>query len=605
VPNRHHVVQRLVYLMTMLSVCLYVCVSGTRWSTDDDDLGAWGLTAAVGNERPSRDDNRGVLNGPLTRGGHTAEGEGDRQSLRLAIEDLMATYGRKYPGGEGFLARLAAIESEDSPEFAQLKREALLANPVLDFDQLLLVRTKKGQRFSRNWQTRVSCQPAGHYDDELVVMSPTYEGELKTVYRPDGGKFVGDVDLHFDADRLLFASHRDRSELTPAPGRGKGYAVFELAIDPATGEARGEPRLVSPDMGADVDSYDACYLPDDRIVFASTASYEGVPCVGGGSYVANLYRMNPDGTGVRRLTFDQDASWHPAVMENGRILYTRWEYTDSAHYFSRVLMTMNPDGTDQKAFYASNSYWPNSLFFARQIPGHPSKFLATVTGHHSNAKGGALCLFDVTKGRHEADGAVQLITGRGKKVEPLVIDNLARAYKPMFYTPYPLDDKYFLAVVDGSVYLVDVFDNMLCLKKADDARYYEPIPLRKTTRPARMPDRINYGPQGCDGADQRHLRRPGAGGRAARYGQAGPRVSLRIRAPAQGRPLRDGHGGRLGRQAGARHRAGGGGRLGELQRAGQHAVCDSTDRRRRQSPATDAKLDGRHARRTAVVRGLP
>jgi len=437
-------------------------------------------------------ENRGVLNGPLMKGGHRASGEGDRESLRLAIEDLIKTYGDKYPQGEEFLKRLEAIGDERSDEFRELKKEALLANPLLDFDKLLMVRSRKGKRFSSNWQTRVDCDAAGAYDDELVVMSPICEGEVRVVYRPGGGKFVGDVDLHFDADRLLFASHRDKNELSKAPGAGKGYAVFELKIDPRTGERRGEPRAVTPDMGSDVDCYDACYLPDDRIIFASTASYEGVPCVGGNSYVANLYRMNPDGAGVRRITYDQDASWHPAVMENGRVMYTRWEYTDSAHYYSRVLMTMNPDGTDQKSLYGSNSYWPNSMFFARQIPGRPEMFLSTVTGHHSNPKGGALCLFDVSKGRHEADGAVQLITGRGKPVEPLVIDNLSRAYSPMFYNPWPLSDKYFLAVTGNSVYLLDVFDNMLCLKKSDgDGGYFEPIPLKKTPRPAKMPDRIN------------------------------------------------------------------------------------------------------------------
>jgi formylglycine-generating enzyme required for sulfatase activity len=450
--------------------------------------------AARAEQEQAKAANRGVLNGPLTAGGHRAAGEGNRQSLKLAIEDLIATYGDKYRRGQEFLKRLEAIQSDRSEEFETLKKEALLANPLLDFDHLLMVRSRKGKRFAANWQTQVSCGAAGEYDDELVVMSPICDGEVKVVYQPGGGKFVGDVDLHFDADRVLFSSHRDLRELSEAPGKGLGYAVFELKIDPRTGAARGAPRVVSPDMGRDIDCYDACYLPDERIIFASTASYEGVPCVGGKSYVANLYRMNADGTGVRRITFDQDASWHPSLMENGRVMYTRWEYTDSAHYYSRVLMTMNPDGTDQKAFYGSNSYWPNSMFFARQIPDRPTMFISTITGHHSNPKGGALCLFDVAKGRYEADGAVQLITGHGKSVEPLVLDNLAAAYSPMFYHPYPLSDKYFLAMTGNSIYLLDAFDNMLCLKKVDGkAGYFEPIPLRKTNRPPRMPDRIDLG----------------------------------------------------------------------------------------------------------------
>jgi len=549
----------------------------------------------------SADDNRGILNGPLTQGGHKATGEGNRESLRLAIEDLIATHGNDYPGGKGFLDRLNAITDENSDQFRALKKEALLANPLLDFDHLLMVRSSgSGKRFTSNWQTRSSSNAAGRkltrkdsenllknlsrkdknlaklnktyntckktfdekrkaftnsgaykkerdrkkraamekndsalrkaesdlnkaslalnkasmaipefkelcekvdrgemisdYHDAIVVMSPICDGEITTVHQ--SGKFIGNVDLHFDADRLLFTSHVDPGELKEVSNtkQAKGYAVFELGVDPKTGHLRGKPRRVSPDMGWDVDNYDPCYLPDGRVIFASTAAYTGVPCVGGNDYVANLYIMNSDGSGVRRLTFDQEGNWHPTMMENGRVMYTRWEYTDSAHYYSRVLMTMNPDGTDQKAFYGSNSYWPNSMFYARQIPGEPSMFVSTITGHHSNAKGGAMCLFDVTKGSQEADGAVQLITARGKKVEPLVIDNLSRAYSPMFYHPFPLSAKYFLAVANRGVYLLDVFDNMLLLKAADnDGGYYEPLPLRKSARPRVLPDRIKPG----------------------------------------------------------------------------------------------------------------
>ena len=331
------------------------------------------------------------------------------------------------------------------------------------------------------------------YEDELVLMPIRGQAPVQTIYKPATGKFIGDVDLFFNADKILFSSFRDRRKMTSAPGRGKGYAVFELPIDPETGSPRGGARLLSPDMGADIDCYDGVYLPDGKIIFASTASYDGVPCVGGGSYVANLFRMNADGKEARRLTFDQDGNWHPSVMENGRVMYLRWEYTDSAHYFSRVLMTMNPDGTDQKAWYGSNSYWPNSMFFSRQIPGHSNMFISAVTGHHSNAKGGALVLFDVSKGRHEADGAVQILTGRGEKVHPLVLDRLHEAYSPMFYNPYPIDDTFFLATSrQGDVYLIDVFDNMVCLKKAGaDGHFFEPIPFRKTQLPAQVPDRFN------------------------------------------------------------------------------------------------------------------
>jgi len=444
-------------------------------------------------ELPPVEENDGVLNGPLMNGGHSAQGEGDKESLQLAIQDLIDTFGAKYPHGKIYLERLAKIQDLNSAEFQELKKEALLANPLLDFEKVLMVRSKSGRRFAANWETRTSC--SGTFEDELVAVS-LRDGTATTVYSPGNGKFVGDICLHFDGDKVLFTSHADKEQLknVPAMKSTRYYSVFEIAIDPKTGEKKGKARLVAPDMGYDVDNYYACYLSNERIVFASTAAYEGVPCVGGSAYVANLYLMDNNGSNVRRLTFDQDASWHPSLQSNGRVMYVRWEYTDSAHYFSRILMTMNPDGTDQKAYYGSNSYWPNSMFFPRQIPGpgNSSKFVATITGHHSHSKGGAACIFDVSKGRHEADGALQFLTGRGKKVEPLVLDNLCRVYNPKFYHPYPLSEKYFLICVNNSVYLVDTFDNMLCIKKSDNTGgYWEPIPLRKTERPPVMPDRVN------------------------------------------------------------------------------------------------------------------
>jgi formylglycine-generating enzyme required for sulfatase activity len=541
------------------------------------------------------ENNGGVLNGPLTDRnlGFKATGEGTADSLRLAIKDLMKTYGRKYPKGADFLTRLDAGEDLNT-----LKREALLLeNPAIDFDKLLMVRaSRNGKRYSANWQTRASCNsetraftwkdmeevlsslkakdktlpglfsarsnaemadaaalktlrnteayknekdaakrtameaatpehvkfveadkalkdtaskypeyldackkleekcPVPNYEDALVVMPIKGNGETETVYKPKSGKFVGDVDLHFDGDKVLFTSFIDQSKLNKNSGRGKGYGVFELEIDPQSGQTRGEPKQISPDTDGDIDCFDACYLPEvDQIIYASTAAYEGVPCVGGGDYVANLYRIKKDGSQARRLTFDQDGNWHPSVMENGRILYTRWEYTDSAHYFSRIMMTMNPDGTDQKAFYGSNSYWPNSMFFARQLPGQPSMFVSTIAGHHSNPKGGPLCIFDVSKGTQEADGAVQFLTGRGKQVQPLVIDALSGAYGTMYYNPFPITDKFFLATTgNGEVYLMDIYDNVICLKKGDkDGNYFEPMPLRKTAKPEVTTSRVN------------------------------------------------------------------------------------------------------------------
>ena len=433
-------------------------------------------------KKPARgkDRNRNRRRRPAAPAAPGKPAYGTVESLRMAIEDLTATYGEKYPKGKAYLARLEALEPQlkagkGAEEFEVLRREALLANPLLDFDKILLVR-RKGTALPSNWQGNTSLKKTG-YTNDIVVLSPLNNGKITPLFTPDGGKYVGETDLHFDADKILFTSINAKGT----------WAIFEVKAD---GTAL---RQVSPDMGDDVDNYDPVYLPSGKIIFDSTSVYSGVPCVGGKVSVANLHLMNPDGTGVRRLCFEQDDDWYPVMLNNGRVMFLRWEYTDSAHYFSRVLMHMNPDGTDQKSYYGSNSYWPNSLFYARPVPNSSTKFVGIVSGHHGTKRSGPLVLFDTSLGRFEADGAVQLIGQHGKKVEPLVVDHLAGRYKPHFLHPFPLSDKYFLTSCNlggWNLFLVDVFDNMLLLKKdAGGMGLFEPVPFRKTRRPPILPDR--------------------------------------------------------------------------------------------------------------------
>ncbi len=413
-------------------------------------------------------------------------------SLRRAIEDLSKTHGKRYPDARRFLDRLTKLEARresvaDSEavlqlaeQYAALQTEALLANPLLDFEKLLVVRRRGHLGMPQNWQGNCAL-PQGEFDNELAILSPVRpDGKLTTVYRPEEALFVGDVDLNFDAQRMLF-SMRDKN---------RRFQIFEIDAD-------GNNLRQVTQSDPDVDNYDACYLPNEQIVFASTACFQGVPCVGGGSQVANLYRMNADGKGIRQLCFDQDHDWCPTVANDGRVMFTRWEYTDTPHYFTRVVMHMNPDGTGQTALYGSNSFWPNSTFFARPIPNDPSKFVGIISGHHGVARMGELILFDPAMGTQEADGAVQRIPGFGKKVEPVIKDQLVQDSWPKFLHPYPLSDKYFLvsAQLDASspwnLYLVDVFDNMVLLFEDPGYAVLEPIPLRATPKPPIVPERVD------------------------------------------------------------------------------------------------------------------
>ena len=181
------------------------------------------------------------------------------------------------------------------------------------------------------------------------------------------------------------------------------------------------------------------------------------------------------------------------------ILYQRWEYADLPHANSRVTFTMNPDGTNQRAYYGSNSYFPTSYFDARPIPGRPSAMVGIVTGHHSTPRSGRLMIIDVNKGRREADGVVAEIPYSGRKVLPEVRDRQADGCWPRFLQPWPLNDTYFLVAMKAypeslwGLYLVDSFDNMTLICEDEGVAYLEPVLVEKRAIPPVIPDQVKPG----------------------------------------------------------------------------------------------------------------
>ncbi len=440
--------------------------------------------------------------------------DGRRQALKLtalktfnpdALERAISAFGAKYPeiykDKEALLKRLSEVrqavsaagkDGETKLAVAQqveaLTDAVYLKHPAIDFKELLFVRRSFGSVHTglpQNWQGNSSVPLHGYVND--VVRAPLKQGAAEPQVLVESSCFVGDVDLGFDADKIMYSGGRPDQ---------KGWRVFETSLSKP-----GAMREVTPSDQPDIDYYDPCYLPDGRRLFVATSGYQGVPCVGGSDYVGNMHSMDPDGT-IRRLVFDQDNSWCPTALVNGRILYLRWEYTDSAHYFSRVLMSMNPDGTDQKAFYGSNSYWPNSLFYARPLPGSATKFVGIVSGHHGHARKGELVLFDASRGRHETSGAVQRIPGYGKPVENITRDTLVNGSKPLFLHPFPLNDELFLVSMEGDnglfqIVLADIYDNLIPLWQSPCENLYEPIPLKPYPRPPLPADRVVRGSKEC------------------------------------------------------------------------------------------------------------
>ncbi|MCL2622665.1 MAG: SUMF1/EgtB/PvdO family nonheme iron enzyme [Planctomycetaceae bacterium] len=408
------------------------------------------------------------------------------EAIRRAIVDLIETYDDRYPNGGEYLKQLDALVAKNAAaeELSQLRYEAVfLANPVLDFDEIYLVRRhNKGyaQGFPLNWESNSSLPKSG-YDDEIMTLDiRSKNAELRSFYKPPRDTLISDLCLDFDASRLMFS----------AVGNNDRWHIFE--VDALTKEAA---QITSGD--ADVDFYDSCYLPDGRIIMTCTAAMVGVPCVAGSSHVANLFLLDPKTKDYRQLCFDQEHNWCPRVLNNGRVLFTRWEYADTPHSNTRFLFHCNPDGTSQLEYYGSNSYWPNSIFYTRPLPNHPTKVIGVISGHHDNGRTGELVILDPAISRYEADGAVQKVPGYGKKVEAVVVDGLTRKAWPKFAHPAPLSDKYFLVSAKPTpelpygIYFIDVFDNMILVKELAGNALVEPIPVKATKSPPVIADRVD------------------------------------------------------------------------------------------------------------------
>ena len=426
-------------------------------------------------------------------------------ALHLAIEDLMATFGPRYSRGAELLKRLQVLapqlhEAERdnlvTSNFVALQRAALLANPLLDCDKLVLLkrgfpkpaaaRSVMGGALgvgTLNAHTSDDLPRQGHWDDELTVLS-NLRGEPKfsTLYHPTNLESLIDPVLHFDADRILFAKRSVKET---------HWRLWEIGV-----HGQGL-RQVTPDDGNDVGHFDPCYLPDGRIIFASTAVYQGLPCEFGAQAMTCLYLLDPRVGSVRQLTFEQDSDWCPTVLPNGRVLYQRWEYTDQSHSNSRILFHMNPDGTDQRELRGSGSWFPGSFFYAKAIPGESHRIIGVAGGHHGTPRSGRLLILDPSQGRRDGEGIVQEIPGRGKIVEPIVRDRLVDGVWPQFLMPWPLSAKYHLVAAKltpnslWGIYLADVFDNLTLIKEVEGAALLWPIALQKTERPPVIPDRVN------------------------------------------------------------------------------------------------------------------
>ena len=328
----------------------------------------------------------------------------------------------------------------------------------------------------------------------IYVHDPAHpEKGDKEIFRRDNG-VIFDMSPSFDGKKLLFswmAITRDENfQLANGEADGEiGYRrnidsfhIYEINID-GTGL-----RQITHGRFHDVHPI---YLPDGRIVCTSTRGKSYSMCQPGLS--SALFTMEADGSDIRRIEFSTLTCMSPFVLDNGTILFMRWEYLDKSLFTLQSLWTINPDGTRLRLFYGNTITNPNVLWQAKQIPG-TDKVLCTLGPHHGNPVG-ALGVIDPQYGVEDLRGIENLTPEYDFAPSRQVHSGGGpgdKQYVWAFRDPWPVSENLFLAAYGGPakggpnryriLALNPQGDRTLVLED-ENMSCFNPVPLMPRKRP--------------------------------------------------------------------------------------------------------------------------
>ena len=400
-----------------------------------------------------------------------------------------------------------------------LRRRIALANPLLDFSDILFIK-------------RAPCGPAetagNHMCDQffgfqalpgggLFVLKDAFSDkpeavdlleELPVSQGKSAGKKLGKEwsflapELSFNADEILFAATDTRSPRGSFTWTEENcFHLFRLRFDP---ESRTASELVQLTDGP-INDFDPCFLPSGRIMFISERRGGYGRCHPRIVPTYTLCSMNPDGSDVTVLSMHETNEWQPVVNADGMVLYTRWDYVDRGANNAHHPWITTPDGRDPRAVTGNyNATAFNRPVFEANIRPVPDSglFTATAAAHHGQHYG-SLLLVDP---RIEDDN-------RMKPIRRITPDQLfpesevpQHAAPARYGTCFPLSEYFYLCVYDPmargdspsernnyGLYLLDAFGNHVPLYRDETIACYDPIPIRRRETPPVVPHQTLVG----------------------------------------------------------------------------------------------------------------
>ena len=306
-------------------------------------------------------------------------------------------------------------------------------------------------------------------------------GETTTLLETKTG-VVRDPEVSFDGQRIIFSYRKNIED---------DYHIYEIDAD--------GNNLKQLTFAKGVSDIDPLYLPNNQIIFSSTR--EPKYCMCNRHIMANLYRMNPDGSNIVQLGKSTLFEGHAALMNDGRIIYDRWEYVDRNFGDAQGLWTVNPDGTKHAIFYGNNMNSPGGVIDPRAIPN--SNHMLCIFGSCHDRPWGALVVLDRSKGVDGEQSVVKIwpehargMIGQGNWDKFMELDVRYEDPFPLSETQFLVSKSIFLDKGKGGnnpkkqkmgLYVVDMDGNETLLYEDKNQSCFDPMPLEPRFRPRDIP----------------------------------------------------------------------------------------------------------------------
>ena len=405
----------------------------------------------------------------------------------------------------------------------EIRRRIVFSDPVVPRDPILFI--KQAPSSFSHQLTQYYADRARPGGGVFVLEAPGEDMRCRQLVAdqlPSGS--YQHPELSYDGKRVLFAFCAiDPARTRTVAGRtfpDAHYHLFE------TGVAGGGLRQITE---GSFDDFAPVYLPGGGILFSSTRRGGFHRCGRGPCPVYTLAKVDREGANLRVLSFHETHEWDPAVLGDGRIVYTRWDYVDRHAVYYQQLWTTYPDGTAPAEYFGNYTRNPVGIWEAKPIPGS-AQIMATAAAHHAMTAG-SIIRVDVSRGRNTMDAITRLtpdvpfpesesavMPGRngeegkgwsaGAGIEkPRPVPREAKRWPGHCYrSPWPLSENTFLAAYSYDpligepganyanmfgLYLVDSFGNRELLYRDPNISSLWPIPVRPRPEPPAIPSALD------------------------------------------------------------------------------------------------------------------